>query len=93
MYATLLSIFFSVSKDGNAVPMRREMPQLIRLRESLRERKAAVDLIARIIWRERSPSRLGWKPIPSEARVTRDEVSGLKKTYKQLSGRQYHSRI
>ena len=22
---------------------------------------------------------LGWKPIPSEARVTRDEVSGLKK--------------
>ena len=34
----------------------------------------------------------GWKPIPSEARVTRDEVSGYKKTYIQLSGRQYLSR-
>ena len=31
----------------------------------------------------------GWKPIPSEARVTRDKVSGYKKTYIQLSGRQY----
>ena len=27
----------------------------------------------------------GWKPIPSEARVTRDKVSGYKKTYIQLS--------
>lgn len=54
MYDTLLSICFIVSKDGNAVPMRREKPQLIRLRESLRERNAAVDLIARIIWRKKS---------------------------------------
>ena len=34
-------------------------------------------------------TRLGWKPIPSEARVTRDEVSGYMKTQKKLSGRQY----
>ena len=32
---------------------------------------------------------LGWKPIPSEARVTRDEVSGYMKTQKKLPGRQY----
>ena len=31
----------------------------------------------------------GWKPIPSVARVTRDEVSGLKTRRKELSGRQY----
>ena len=33
--------------------------------------------------------RFGWKPIPSEARVTRDAVSGLPWYIKQLSGRQY----
>ena len=33
--------------------------------------------------------RFGWKPIPSEARVTRDAVSGLTWYIKQLSGRQY----
>ena len=33
--------------------------------------------------------RFGWKPIPSEARVTRDEVSGLQLRRKELSGRQY----
>ena len=31
----------------------------------------------------------GWKPIPSAARVTRDEVSGLKQRRGELSGRQY----
>ena len=31
----------------------------------------------------------GWKPIPSEARVTRDEVSGLPIMKVELSGRQY----
>ena len=31
----------------------------------------------------------GWKPIPSAARVTRDEVSGLQLRRKELSGRQY----
>ena len=30
-----------------------------------------------------------WKAIPSEARVTRDEVSGLQPHDKRLSGRQY----
>ena len=30
-----------------------------------------------------------WKTIPSEARVTRDEVSGLQLRRKELSGRQY----
>ena len=34
---------------------------------------------------------LGWKPIPSEARVTRDEVSGLPIIKGELSGRQYHT--
>ena len=29
-----------------------------------------------------------WKTVPSEARVTRDEVSGLRTKRKQLSGRQ-----
>ena len=33
--------------------------------------------------------RFGWKPIPSVARVTRDEVSGLRTRRKELSGRQY----
>ena len=33
--------------------------------------------------------RFGWKPIPSEARVTRDEVSGLPIMNVELSGRQY----
>ena len=31
----------------------------------------------------------GWKPIPSAARVTRDEVSGLRIIKGELSGRQY----
>ena len=31
----------------------------------------------------------GWKPIPSTARVTRDEVSGLQIMKGELSGRQY----
>ena len=35
------------------------------------------------------PARFGWKPIPNNARVTRDEVSGLRMKRKQLSGRQY----
>ena len=30
-----------------------------------------------------------WKTVPSEARVTRDEVSGLRTKRKQLSRRQY----
>ena len=30
-----------------------------------------------------------WKAIPSEARVTRDEVSGLQTRGERLSGRQY----
>ena len=33
--------------------------------------------------------RFGWKPIPSEARVTRDVVSGLPIMKGELSGRQY----
>ena len=33
--------------------------------------------------------RPGWKPVPSVARVTRDEVSGFPWHIKQLSGRQY----
>ena len=33
--------------------------------------------------------RFGWKPIPSVARVTRDEVSGLPIMNVELSGRQY----
>ena len=33
--------------------------------------------------------RFGWKPIPSAARVTRDEVSGLEIRRNELSGRQY----
>ena len=37
------------------------------------------------------PARFGWKPIPSEARVTRDEVSGLPIIKGELSGRQYHT--
>ena len=32
-----------------------------------------------------------WKAIPSEARVTRDEVSGLKHDEERLSGRQYQA--
>ena len=34
-------------------------------------------------------ARFVWKTIPSEARVTRDEVSGLQLRRKELSGRQY----
>ena len=34
-------------------------------------------------------SSFGWKPIPSTARVTRDEVSGLDEREGRLSGRQY----
>ena len=30
-----------------------------------------------LIFYHKKPARFGWKPIPSEARVTRDEVSGL----------------
>ena len=33
--------------------------------------------------------RFVWKTIPSEARVTRDAVSGLKQRREELSGRQY----
>ena len=33
----------------------------------------------------------GWKPIPSAARVTRDEVSGLRERERRLSGRQYQT--
>ena len=36
-----------------------------------------------------SVSSFGWKPIPSTARVTRDEVSGLHEREGRLSGRQY----
>ena len=36
-----------------------------------------------------SVSSFGWKPIPSVARVTRDEVSGLHEREGRLSGRQY----
>ena len=35
--------------------------------------------------------RFAWKAIPSEARVTRDEVSGLKPRRGGLSGRQYQA--
>ena len=31
-----------------------------------------------------------WKTVPSEARVTRDAVSGLQTSRDRLSGRQYH---
>ena len=34
-----------------------------------------------------------WKTVPSVARVTRDEVSGLKPHDERLSGRQYLSNI
>ena len=34
-------------------------------------------------------ARFVWKTIPSEARLTRDEVSGLQLRRKELSGRQY----
>ena len=39
----------------------------------------------------RSTLRFVWKTIPSEARVTRDEVSGLKPWRAGLSGRQYQA--
>ena len=35
--------------------------------------------------------RFGWKPIPRAASVTRDEVSGVKTSIEELSGRQYQS--
>ena len=38
-------------------------------------------------------ARFVWKTIPSEARVTRDEVSGLRIKRKQLSGRQYLNEV
>ena len=38
-------------------------------------------------------TRFVWKTIPSEARVTRDEVSGLRMKRKQLSGRQYLNEV
>ena len=41
--------------------------------------------------RRRSTLRPAWKAIPSEARVTRDEVSGLKPWRGGLSGRQYQA--
>ena len=43
--------------------------------------------------RRRSTLRPVWKTIPSEARVTRDEVSGLKPWRGGLSGRQYQRRM
>ena len=42
-----------------------------------------------VVWLSGIVCRFGWKPIPSVARVTRDEVSGLKTRRKELSGRQY----
>ena len=41
--------------------------------------------------RRRSTLRPVWKTVPSEARVTRDEVSGLKPWRGGLSGRQYQA--
>ena len=42
-----------------------------------------------VVWLSGVVCRFGWKPIPSAARVTRDEVSGLRIRRKELSGRQY----
>ena len=42
-----------------------------------------------VVWLSGIVCRFGWKPIPSVARVTRDEVSGLEIRRKELSGRQY----
>ena len=38
---------------------------------------------------DKKPTRFVWKTIPSKARVTRDEVSGLPKEREWLSGIQY----
>ena len=42
-----------------------------------------------VVWLSGVVCRFGWKPIPSAARVTRDEVSGLEIRRNELSGRQY----
>ena len=42
-----------------------------------------------VFWLSGVVCRFGWKPIPSAARVTRDEVSGLEIRRNELSGRQY----
>ena len=46
------------------------------MRKALRE-KVSTDYALDYTKRSEIATRLGWKPIPSAARVTRDEVSGL----------------
>ena len=45
-----------------------------------------------VLWFSCIEGRFGWKPIPSEARVTRDGVSGLPIMKGELSGRQYRAK-